>query len=59
MITKEQARVIFDLVQDIENDSNDLAHESYQGSYMGMEAAEKELKNSKAIFEEFIKSITL
>lgn len=59
MITKEQARVIFNLVKDIEEDSANLVGESCEGSYFGLEQASIDLKESKEKFENFIKSITL
>ena len=57
MITKEQARVIYDLVKDIEDDSAFYTGQSCEGTYFGLEQAKLDLSNSKIKFEQFIESL--
>lgn len=59
MINAEQARVIFDLVEDIKSDANALAYESSQGYSTQLEWAQSEYDDSIRRFENYIKSLTV
>ena len=57
MITKGQAQLIFDLVEDIKIDASHVEVQSACGSMKGYDQAVKDLAASEHNFKEFIESL--
>lgn len=57
MLTKDQAQLIFDLVEDIKIDASHVEVQSACGSMKGYDQAVKDLQTSVHNFKEYVESL--